>query len=344
MKFTAQQIAEMLKGEVEGNKEETVHTISKIEEGKKGSLSFLANPIYTHCIYSTEASVIIVNNDFVPDQPIKSTLIRVENAYQGFAKILEIYNQIKLNKTGISDLAFLSKSATIGENVYIGEFVFIGENVKIGNNSKIYPNSYIGDNCSIGENTTLYPGVKIYSDNVIGSNCNLHAGVVIGGDGFGFAPQNESNYMKIAQTGNVIIENDVEIGANTTVDRATLGSTILHKGVKLDNLIQIGHGVEIGENTIIVAQTGIAGSTKIGKNCVIAGQVGIIGHITIADNVKIAAQSGIGSSIKEPGELVQGSPAFELRDYKKSYIHFRNFNKIKNKIDELEKKLNELKQ
>ncbi len=344
MKFTAKQIAELLNGEVEGNKEETIDKLSKIEEGMKGSLTFLANPIYTPCIYKTNASIVIVNKDFIAEQPVNTTLIRVENAYQAFAKLLETYNQIKLNKVGISDMAFISKSASIGENVYIGEFVYIGDNVKIGNNSKIYPNNYIGDNTIIGNNSTLFAGVKIYSDNIIGNNCNIHSGVVIGGDGFGFAPQSENNYMKIAQTGNVIIEDDVEIGANTTIDRATLGSTILHKGVKLDNLIQIGHGVEIGENTIIVSQTGIAGSTKIGKNCVIAGQVGIIGHIVIADNVKIAAQSGIGSSIKNEGELVQGSPAFGLLDYKKSYIHFRNFNKIKNKIDELEKKIIELQQ
>ena len=344
IKYTAQEIAEILNGKVEGNKEETIERLSKIEEGIKGSLTFLANPIYTHCIYSTRASVVIVNKDFIAEQPITSTLIRVANAYQAFAKLLETYNQIKLNKVGISNLAFINKTATIGENVYIGEFVFVGENVKIGNNSKIYPNTFIGDNTSIGENTTLFAGVKVYSDNIIGSNCNLHAGSVIGGDGFGFAPQSESNYMKIAQTGNVIIEDEVEIGANTTIDRATLGSTILHKGVKLDNLIQIGHGVEIGENTIVVAQTGIAGSAKIGKNCVIAGQVGIVGHITIADNVKIAAQSGVGSSIKNEDQTVQGSPAFEIRAYKKSYIHFKNFNKIKNKIDELEKIINELQQ
>jgi len=343
MKFTAQQIAELLNGEVEGNKEETIDKLSKIEEGIKGSLTFLANPIYTPCIYKTNASIVIVNHDFIPEQPVSSTLIRVENAYQAFAKLLETYNKVKLNKIGISDLAFISKFAKIEENVYIGEFVFIGDNVKIGNNTKIYPNCYIGDNTIIGSNTTLFAGVKIYSDNKIGNNCNIHAGVVIGGDGFGFAPQSEKNYIKIAQTGNVVIEDDVEIGANSTIDRATLGSTILHKGVKLDNLIQIAHGVEIGENTIIIAQTGIAGSTKIGKNCVIAGQVGIIGHLTIADNVKIAAQSGIGSSIKNTGEMVQGSPAFELKEYKKAYVHFRNLNKLKNKIDELEKRLNELK-
>jgi UDP-3-O-[3-hydroxymyristoyl] glucosamine N-acyltransferase len=344
MKFTAQQIAELLDGEIEGNKEEIVNKLSKIEEGTKGSLTFLANPIYTPYIYTTHSSVVIVNKDFVPDHPVSSTLIRVENAYQAFAKLLEVYNQIKLNISGISNLAFISETASIGKNVYIGEFAYIGNNVKIGDNSKIYPSTYIGDNNSIGNNTTLYAGVKVYSDNIIGDNCNIHSGVVIGGDGFGFAPQDGSNYFKVAQTGNVIIEDDVEIGANTTIDRATLGSTILRKGVKLDNLIQIAHGVEIGENTIIIAQTGIAGSTKIGKNCVIAGQVGIVGHITIADNVKIAAQSGIGSSIKNEGTLVQGSPAFELKEYKKSYVHFKNLQKLNEKINELERKLNELTQ
>jgi len=343
MKFTAQQIAELLKGEVEGNKEEIIHKLSKIEEGTKGSLTFLANPIYTPYIYKTNASVVIVNKDFIAEQAVSSTLIRVENAYQAFAQLLEVYNQIKFNKTGISALAFISQTASLGKNVYIGEFVYVGDNVVIGDNSKIYPNSYIGDNSVIGNNTSLFAGVKIYSGNIIGNNCNIHSGVVIGGDGFGFAPQSECNYMKIAQTGNVIIEDDVEIGANTTIDRATLGSTILHKGVKLDNLIQIAHGVEIGENTIIIAQSGIAGSTKIGKNCVIAGQVGIVGHITIADNVKIAAQSGVSSSIKKEGSLVQGSPAFELNEYKKAYIHFKNIKNLSNKIYELEKKLNELK-
>lgn len=323
MKFSAQKIAELLEGRIEGNPKAEVNKLSKIEEGTQGSITFLANPKYTPYIYNTQASVVVVNNNFVPEQKISATLIYVENAYQSFAKLLELYNQIKRNKTGVSATAYIDKTARIGENVYIGEFVVIGENVEIANNVKIYPQSYIGDQTSIGENTIIYAGVKIYSDNIIGKNCTIHSGTVIGADGFGFAPNSDNNYIKIAQTGNVIIEDNVEIGANTCIDRATLGSTIIKKGVKLDNLIQIAHNVEIGENTVVVSQTGIAGSTKIGKNCMIGGQVGIIGHLKIADNVKIAAQSGIQKNILKEGAIVQGSPAFNYLQYQKSYIYFR---------------------
>ena len=343
MKFTVKQIADILNGTVEGDAEANVWNLSKIEEGSEGSLSFLANPLYKHFLYSTKATAIIVNNDFVPEQPINVTLIRVEDAYGAFAKLLEFYNQIKLNKTGISKLAFINETATLGENLYIGEFACIAENVTIGNNVKIYPHVYIGDNTTIADNTTLYAGVKIYSDNVIGNNCILHSGVVIGADGFGFAPQADNNYNKVAQIGNVIIEDNVEIGANTTIDRATLGSTIIKKGVKLDNQIQIAHNVVIGENTVIVSQTGIAGSTKIGKNCMIAGQVCIVGHLTIADNVKIAAQSGITSNVKKDGEIIMGSPAFNINEYRKVYVHFRNFSKLVKRIEQLEKQIEELK-
>ncbi len=339
MKFSAKHIAGLLDGKIEGNENAEVSKLSKIEEGKPGSLSFLANPKYTQYIYSTKASIVIVNNDFIPEQKISATLIRVADAYQSFAKLLELYNQIKLNKAGISGKAHIPESAQIGKNVYIGEFVFIGENAEIGDNVKIYPQSYIGDNTTIGENTLVYAGVKIYSDNVVGKNVTIHSGVVIGGDGFGFVQQKSgSNYSKVSQIGNVIIEDFVEIGSNTTIDRATLGSTIIRKGAKLDNLIQIGHNVEIGENTVIVAQTGIAGSTKIGKNCMIGGQVGIVGHLRIADNVKIAAQSGIGKSILEDGLIVQGSPAYDLHEYQKSYIYFRKLPSLANRIEELEKK------
>lgn len=338
MKFSARQIAEILNGEIEGNPKVEVSKLSKIEEGVPKSASFLANPKYTSFIYSTKASIVIVNKDFVAEQQVSCTLIRVDNAYEAFAKLLGIYNQIKQNKTGISTQAFIARSAAIGKNVYIGEFAFIGENVEIADNVKIYPQVYIGDNCNIGENTILYAGVKIYSDNIIGKDCTLHSGVIIGADGFGFTQKSDNEHVKVAQIGNVVIEENVEIGANTTIDRATLGSTIIRKGVKLDNLIQIAHNVEVGENTVIISQTGIAGSTKIGKNCLIGGQVGIVGHLKIADNVKIAAQSGIGFSIEEPGAIVQGSPAFNIRDYQKSYVYYRKLPSIVQKLEEMEKK------
>jgi UDP-3-O-[3-hydroxymyristoyl] glucosamine N-acyltransferase len=336
MKFTARQIAEVIHGNIDGNPDVTIHRLSKIEEGEQGSLSFLANPKYTQYIYTTDASIVIVNESFVPDQPVKCTMIRVEDAYSAFAKLLEVYNKIKSDMKGISSLAHISESASVGENAYIGEFTFIGSNVRIGKNVRIYPQSYIGDNVEIGDGTTMYAHVTIYSDNLIGSNCTLHSGVIIGGDGFGFAPQSDKNFKKVAQIGNVVIEDDVEIGSNTTIDRATLGSTILRKGVKLDNLIQVAHNVEIGENTVIAAQTGISGSTKIGKNCMIAGQVGIIGHLLIGNDVKIGAQSGISTNLKD-GTIVLGSPAFEIGRYRKSYVMFRNLPEIVKRLDELER-------
>jgi UDP-3-O-[3-hydroxymyristoyl] glucosamine N-acyltransferase len=343
MEFKAGEIALMLKGNLEGDPEVKVWKLAKIEEGEKGALSFLANPKYTSFVYTTSSSIILVNDNFEAEQAIAATIIRVPDAYSAFARLLEIYNEIQRNKTGISEKAYIASTAKLGENLYIGEFAFIGENVQLGDNVKIYPQSYLGDNTSIGDGTIVFPGVKIYSETQVGCNCTFHAGVVIGSDGFGFAPQAGNDYKKIAQIGNVIIEDNVEIGANTTIDRATLGSTIIRKGVKLDNLIQVGHNVEIGENTVIAAQSGIAGSTKIGRNCLIAGQVGIIGHLTIADDVKIAAQSGIGSSITNVGAIYMGSPAFEIGRYKKSYIHFRNLQKLSDKIDSLEKQLNALK-
>jgi len=338
MEFSAQQIAEILDGTVEGNAGITVSKLSKIEEGEPGSLSFLANPKYAQYIYSTKASIVIVSEDFTPEKDISTTLIRVKDAYSAFAQLLEVYNQVKGKKTGISEKAHISEKSDIGENVYIGEFAYIGKGVTVGNNTRIYPFTYLGDNVVTGNNCTFYPGVKIYDDCRIGNDCTLHGGVIIGSDGFGFAPQDDNNFTKVPQTGNVILEDNVEIGSNTTIDRATLGSTIIRKGVKLDNLIQIAHNVEIGENTVIAAQTGVSGSTKIGKNCLIGGQVGIIGHLTIADNVMIAAQSGIGSSIKEKGKVVQGSPSFDIKEYRKSYIHFRNLNKIVARLEELEKR------
>ncbi len=337
LEFTAQNIADLIGGKVEGNSEEKVSTLSKIEEGRVGSLCFLSNPAYAPHIYTTLASVVIVNNDFVPENKIAATLIRVENAYHAFAKLLEVYNQIKNNKTGIEQPSFISASAKIGKNVYVGAFAYIGDNAIIGDNTKVFPQSYIGDNAVIGANCTLFSGVKIYSDCKIGNYVTLHSGVIVGGDGFGFAPNSEGNYNKVPQIGNVVIEDHVEVGASTTIDRATLGSTIIRKGVKLDNLIQVAHNVEIGENTVIAAQSGIAGSTKIGANCMIGGQVGIVGHLTIANGVKIAAQSGIGNSITKEGEIFQGSPAFSIGEYKRSYILFRKFPEINQKINELEK-------
>ena len=340
MEFSAQQIAEVINGRVDGNPEVKVHFVSKIEEGKKGTLSFLANPKYTKYIYSTAASVVIVNNDFNPDRKLDTTLIRVEDAYSAFAALLEFYNKAKLNKSGISDKASISESAIIGKDVYIGDFAVVSDNVRLGDNSKIYPQVYIGENAKIGDETTLFSGSKIYPETIIGKNCNIHSGAVIGSDGFGFAPQANNNYMKIAQIGNVIIEDNVEVGANTTIDRATIGSTIIRRGVKLDNLIQIAHNVEIDENTVIAAQTGISGTTKVGKNCLFGGQVGLAGHLVIADNVKIQAQSGIGKSIKKDGDVVQGTPAFSIMSYNKSYIHFKNLPKIVAQLNELEKRAN----
>ena len=336
MKFTAAQIAVILEGEVEGNPEIEVSKLSKIEEGGPESLSFLANPKYTQFIYTTKASIVIVNKIFKVEKEINSTLIRVEDAYKSFSKLLEYYNQVKMNKTGIESPVFISKSAIYGENVYIGAFAYLGENIKIGNNTKIYPNVYIGDNVTIGDNVMLFSGAKIYSDTIIGDNCVIHSSAILGADGFGFAPNEQGEFIKVPQTGNVIIEDNVDVGAATSIDRATLGSTIIRKGVKLDNHIQIAHNVEIGKNTVIAAQTGIAGSTKIGENCMIGGQVGIVGHITIGSNVKIQAQSGIGRNVKD-NEILQGSPALPYSDYNKSYVHFKNLPKTMDRINMLEK-------
>ena len=338
MKFTAAQIAGILEGEVVGNPEAEVFKLSKIEEGTEGSLTFLANPKYINYIYSTQASVTIVNNTFEPEQEITTTLIKVEDAYQSFSKLLEYYNQVKLMKSGIEQPSVISDGVTYGSDLYLGSFCYVGKNVTIGNNVKIYPNSFIGDNVTIGDDCVFFAGVRIYSETVIGNRCTIHSGTIIGSDGFGFAPQEDGSYVKVPQIGNVIIEDDVEIGACTTVDRATLGSTIIRKGVKLDNHIQVAHNVEIGENTVIAAQTGIAGTTKIGKNCLIGGQVGFAGHLTIGDGVKIQAQSGIGKNL-EAGEVVQGSPAFNYGDFAKAFVHFRNLPKIVTDLEELKNKI-----
>ena len=336
MEFTAQQIAGLLNGQIEGNADVKISKLSKIEEGEPGSISFLANPKYIPYLYSTKASLVIINKSFELNGAVSATLIRVYSAEIAFAKLLEMYNQVKLNKTGISKLSFISDSAKVGSNIYAGEFAFVGENVKIGNNVKIYPQVYLGDNVVVGDNTTLFSGVKIYSETVIGRNCIIHSGTVIGSDGFRFNPQNDN--QKIPQIGNVIIEDDVEIGANCAIDRATLGSTILRRGVKFDNLIHIAHNVEIGENSYLAACDVIAGSTKIGKNCMFSGQVGIVGHLEIADNTTITAQSGISKSITKPGEVHMGSPAFEASKYRKAYIHFRNLDSLAQRVTALEKK------
>lgn len=343
MEFSAEQIAGLLGGTIEGDAKITVTNLSKIEEGKHGTLSFLANPNYTNYIYTTDASIVVVNKTLILEKPVKSTctLVRVEDAYGSFAKLLELYTQLKGEKKGIEQPSFIHPTAKVGKDCYIGAFAYVGENVVIGDNTKLYPQTYIGDNARVGNNTTLFSGVKVYHECVIGNNCTIHASTVIGSDGFGFAPRTENEYTKVPQIGNVIIEDNVEIGSNTSIDRATLGSTIIRRGVKLDNLIQIAHNAEIGENTVIAGQTGVAGSTKVGKNCMIGAQVGIIGHIKIADEVKIAGQSGIGATIEKTGEIVQGSPAFSIGDYKRSYVLFRSLPKLNDKIRELEKRVND---
>lgn len=340
MKFKASQIAHILEGHIEGNPDAEVYKLSKIEEGEDGSLTFLANPKYTQFIYTTKASVCIVGEDFQKTEEISTTIIKVKNPYESFSKLLEYYNEVKLNKSGIEQPTSISETATIGDNIYLGAFSYLGENVKVGNNVKIYPHSYIGDNVQIGDNVTIFAGCKIYSETVIGNHCIIHSNAVIGADGFGFSPDQNGVYKKVPQIGNVVIGEYVDIGAGTTIDRATLGSTVIKDGVKLDNQIQIAHNVEIGKHTAIAAQTGVAGSTKIGDNCLIGGQVGIAGHMTIGNRVKVQAQTGIGRNIKDD-EVIQGSPAFGYGDYNKSYVHFRNLPKIVKQLDTLEKKLHQ---
>lgn len=338
MVLTASQIAGILEGEVEGNPEITVHKVAKIEEGEKGSLTFLSNPKYTPFIYSTKASITLVSKGFIPEQKIDTTLIKVDNAYESFSKLLEYYETVKKAKTGIEQPSYMAEDVVFGSEFYLAPFTYVGSNVVMGDGVKIYPNVYIGDNVRIGNNVAILAGAKINSESIIGNNCVIHSGAIIGSDGFGFAPNSQGAFSKIPQTGNVIIEDDVDIGSNTTIDRATLGSTIIRKGVKLDNQIQIGHGVEIGENTVIAAQTGIAGSTKIGKRCMIGGQVGIVGHITIGNEVKIQAQSGITRNLKD-GEKMQGSPALGYNDFNKSYVHFKNLPELEKRVNELDKKV-----
>ncbi len=339
MIFTAGQIAGILEGELDGNPDISVHKLAKIEEGEQGSLTFLSNPKYTPHIYTTKASITIVNKDFVPEHDLDTTLIKVEDAYKSFSKLLEYYDQAKNTKIGIENPSYISETATVGEGLYLGAFAYIGNDTVLGDNVKIYPNAFIGDNVVVANNVVVWPGAKICSDSIIGNNCVIHSGAVVGSDGFGFAPNEKGEFSKVPQTGNVILEDDVDIGTGTIIDRATLGSTILRKGVKLDNQIQIAHNVEIGEHTVIAAQTGVAGSTKIGKNCMIGGQVGIVGHITIGDRVRIQAQSGIGRNVKDD-EVLQGSPALNYGDYNKSYVYFKNLPHLANRINKLEKNTN----
>jgi UDP-3-O-[3-hydroxymyristoyl] glucosamine N-acyltransferase len=343
MEFTAATIAGFLKGEIEGDPEIKVNTVAKIEEGHSGALSFLANPKYEHYIYTTKSSVVLVNRSFVPSGRIEATLIKVENAYEAFASLLRMVDQARPRKTGIHSLAVIELSATVGKDVYIGPNAYIGENCTVSDGCSIYPQVYIGDNTIIGKECKIFSGVKIYHDCIVGEKCIIHAGTVIGSDGFGFAPQSENEYMKIPQLGNVVIEDHVEIGANVTIDRATMGSTILRKGVKLDNLIQIAHNVEIGENTVIAAQTGIAGSAKVGKNCMFGGQIGIAGHIKIANGTKIGAQTGVLGEIKEENTIILGTPAIEYKQFLKSSIIFKKLPELQKKVDTLEKEIESLK-
>lgn len=342
MNFTAAMIADFLKGTVEGDPQASVSDVSKIEEGKPGTLSFLANPKYEKYVYETQSTLVIVNEDFKPRQEVRTTLIRVKNAYEAFAALLRMYEEHKPKKSGISDSAAIAQTAVVGDDVYVGEFTVVHEHAEIGNNVLLYPQVYIGDNVKIGTGTVIHPGVKIYEGTVIGAHCVIHAGAIIGGDGFGFAPSQESNYEKVPQVGKVVIEDHVEIGANTTVDRATMGATILRKGAKLDNLIMIAHNVEVGENTVMAAQTGISGSTKVGRNCMLGGQVGLIGHITIANGVKIAAQSGVTKDIKQEGVVVQGSPPLDFAYYQRCYVVFKNLPKLRDQVIDLEKKVAKL--
>jgi UDP-3-O-[3-hydroxymyristoyl] glucosamine N-acyltransferase len=338
MEFTAKQIAGILNGTIEGNENTSVSNLSKIEEGTPGTLSFLANTAYTNFIYETDASIVIVNKTFVAEKPIKPTctLIRVEDAYGSFAKLLEVYHQAKQNKTGIEQPSYISSSAKYGTDCYIAAFAYISDNAKIGNNVKIYPHVFIGEDVKIGDNTILFSGVKVYHECIIGNDCTIHASTVIGSDGFGFAPNSENSYKKVPQIGNVVIEDHVEIGSNTSIDRATMGSTIIRKGSKLDNLVQIAHNVEIGENCVLAGGSFVAGSSKLGKNIMMGGQAGVVGHVKVADGVKIAGQSGVGSTIEKEGEIVQGSPAFPIGEYRRSYVLFRSLQKLNDRIRALE--------
>lgn len=340
MDFKVTDIAAFLNGEIEGNGDVKVSNVSKIEEGKPGTLAFLANQKYENYIYSTKASVVLVNKSFTPREDIPATLIKVDNAYQAFASLLELYVQAKSSlRQGVEQPSFISDEATVGDEIYLGAFAYIGKKARIGNNVKIFPQAYIGDNVKIGDDCIIYPGAKVYDDCKIGNRCIIHAGAVIGADGFGFAPQADGTYKKIHQIGNVILEDNVEIGANTTIDCGTMESTIVREGVKLDNLIQIAHNVEVGQNTVIAAQTGVSGSTKVGRNCMFGGQVGLGGHITIGDKVTLGAQSGVAQNIKNNQTLL-GSPAFELKTAMRAYVLLKELPAIWKDVRDLKKEIN----
>ena len=340
MEFTVEQIALMLDGEIKGDKSLKINQLAKIEEGKEGCISFLANPKYEQHLYTTQATAVIVDKTFEPKKEYSTTLILVESAYASFTVLLQEYQKILAQtKKGIEQPSFISESAQIGNDVYVGAFTYIGSNCTIGDNSKIYPNVSISDSCSIGKNCTIYAGVKIYNNTIIGDNCMIHSNAVIGSDGFGFAPQADGTFATIPQLGNVVIENNVSIGANSTVDRATMGSTILREGVKLDNLVQIAHNVEIGRNTVIASQSGVAGSTKVGESCMIGGQVAIVGHITIADRTIITGRSGVTKSVKRSGKTIGGFPAMDNHDFLKSQALFKNLPKMEQRLKELEDKI-----
>ncbi|MDD3457865.1 MAG: UDP-3-O-(3-hydroxymyristoyl)glucosamine N-acyltransferase [Weeksellaceae bacterium] len=338
MEFSAAEIASFLEGKVVGDPQVKVNTLSKIEEGKPGSISFLANLKYETFIYETKASVVIVSNDFIPKAKVNATLVYVEDAYRSFIKLLNYANHLRGKRTGIEENVHIDATAKLGEDVYISSYCYIDRDAVIGNSVMIYSNSHIGQNVKIGEGTIIHSGVRIYPDTIIGENCIIHANTVIGADGFGYTPNTDGSHDKVPQIGNVIIGDDVEIGSSCTIDRATLGSTRIHSGVKLDNQIQIAHNVEIHENTVIASQTGIAGSTKIGKNCVVGGQVGIIGHLKIGDFVQIQAQSGVNNNLPD-GSRVYGSPSMNASDFRKSYVYFRNFPGIIKRLEDLEKEI-----
>jgi len=345
MEFTINQIAGLLKGEVQGDGNEKINMLGKIQDAKKGQIAFLANPKYEQFIYTTQASAVIVKRDFQARKEINTTLILVDDPYSSFTVLLEEYHRaVSFQKTGVEEPSFIGQKTEVGKNIYRGAFSYIGNSAKIGNNVKIYPHVFVGDNVVIGDNTILHPNVKLYADTKIGNNCVIHSGTVIGSDGFGFAPQEDGSYKTIPQLGNVIIEDNVCIGANTVVDCATLfgDATIIRQGVKLDNLIQVAHNVEIGKNTVIAAQTGISGSSKVGENNMIGGQVGIAGHLVIANNTGIGAQAGIGKSIKEEGQRIIGSPAFDVKEYYKSYAVFKRLPDFNERLRELERKIKEM--
>ncbi len=343
MQFTAAQIAMIINGKVEGDPNTAVHSFGKIEEAQKGQLAFLANPKYEDFLYSTAASLIIINTSQELKQPVNATLIRVDDAYSAFATLLARYQEVMTQQmVGVQEPVYIAKSAKLGENIFLGAFSYVGEHAQIGNNVKIFPNVFLGNQVRVGDNTIIHPGVKIYHDCVIGRNVTIHAGTVIGSDGFGFAPQADGSFKKVPQIGNVVVEDFVEIGANATIDRATMGSTIIHSGAKLDNLIQIAHNVEVGNNTVIAAQAGVSGSTKLGNNVMIGGQAGIVGHLTIADGSRINAQSGVSKSIKTPNAAVTGSPAFDYTSALRSQALSRNLPELEKRIKELEKLVQQL--